>query len=301
LAQENDKVVAITAAMGSGTGLDEFSREFPDRFFDVGIAEQHAVTFAAGLALGGMRPVVALYSTFAQRAYDQILHDVCLQNIPVVFAIDRAGLVGEDGCTHHGVFDMAMFRAIPNLPIMAPADENELSQMLRAGLKMERPVVVRYPRGQGLGVRKEDETPLVWGRAELCRKGSDVTLIGFGLTVEICRKAAEELKKQGVDAGVINLRFLNPLDIELITTQAKLTRRLITVEDHTLMAGMGSAVAEALADEGLESVRLGRLGYRDFVQHGASEILQQAAGVCTEGIVEMALAICDEKWRNVVG
>jgi len=268
----------------------------------VGIAEQHAVTFAAGLALGGLKPVVALYSTFAQRAYDQIIHDVCLQKIPVVLAVDRAGLVGEDGCTHHGVFDIGLFRSIPHLPIMAPKDENEFVHMLRMAVAMDHPVVVRYPRGQGLGVKMEEGDPgLELGKAELCRKGSDVTLVGLGVTVELCRKAAEELMRMGIGAGVINLRFLNPLDKDMIMTQAMLTGRLITVEDHTLMAGMGSAVAEVLADEGVEGVRLGRLGYRDFIQHGSLEVLKREAGVSVESVVKMALAICKETWQDVVG
>ncbi|MCL1917737.1 MAG: 1-deoxy-D-xylulose-5-phosphate synthase [Peptococcaceae bacterium] len=302
LAEEDERVVAITAAMTGGTGLDEFSRVFPQRFYDVGIAEQHAVTFAAGLALGGLKPVVALYSTFAQRAYDQIIHDVCLQKIPVVLAVDRAGLVGEDGCTHHGVFDIGLFRSIPHLPIMAPKDENEFVHMLRMAVAMDHPVVVRYPRGQGLGVKMEEGDPgLELGKAELCRKGSDVTLVGLGVTVELCRKAAEELMRMGIGAGVINLRFLNPLDKDMIMTQAMLTGRLITVEDHTLMAGMGSAVAEVLADEGVEGVRLGRLGYRDFIQHGSLEVLKREAGVSVESVVKMALAICKETWQDVVG
>ncbi|MDR2736633.1 MAG: 1-deoxy-D-xylulose-5-phosphate synthase [Gracilibacteraceae bacterium] len=287
LAKEDARVVAITAAMCGGTGLDEFKRLYPERFFDVGIAEPHAVTFAAGLALGGMKPVVAIYSTFCQRAFDQILHDVCLQKIPVVFAVDRAGLVGEDGCTHHGIFDIGFFRMMPGLPVMAPADEVELARMLSDALAMEGPVVVRYPRGQGLGVKEDDVRPLEFGRAELCRKGTDVTLIGCGATVAVCRRAAEELIRMGISAGVINLRYLNPLDAAMVVAQAKLTGRLITVEDHVLMAGMGSAVAEVIADAGLEGVRLERLGYQGFVQHGATDVLQREEGVCVERVVRL--------------
>jgi len=287
VAKEDDRIVAITAAMCGGTGLDEFKRLFPKRFFDVGIAEPHAVTFAAGLALGGMKPVVAIYSTFCQRAFDQILHDVCLQRIPVVFAVDRAGLVGEDGCTHHGIFDIGFFRMIPELPILVPANEIELAQMMRLAMEMDGPVVVRYPRGQGLGVKEEDVRSLEVGRAELCRKGTDVTLIGVGTTVALCRRAADELARGGISAGVVNVRFLNPLDKDMIVAQAKLTGRLLTVEDHVLMAGMGSAVAEVVADAGLVGVRLERLGYRGFVQHGPTNVLQQDEGVCVENIVRL--------------
>jgi len=302
LAERDERIVALTAAMGSGTGLDDFSRRFPRRFFDVGIAEQHAVTCAAGMALGGLKPIVSIYSTFCQRAYDQIAHDVCLQNIPVVFAVDRAGLVGEDGCTHHGIFDIAFFRAIPNLPILAAGDENELQHMLYTALHMEGPVVVRYPRGAGLGVPLDAEFKLLdVGKAELKRPGRDVTIIGFGPVVRLCELAAAELQGQGIDAAVVNLRFLNPLDREMIVAQARATGRLVTVEDHSLNGGMGSAVAEVLADECLDQVRLGRIGYRTFVEHGPVSALQQEAGLSIESIRAMAAAICTEEWGSAGG
>jgi 1-deoxy-D-xylulose-5-phosphate synthase len=227
LAKEDPEVVAISAAMPGGTGLNAFARQFPDRFYDVGIAEQHAVTFAAGLAFGGLKPVVAIYSTFFQRAYDQVLHDVCLQQANVVLAIDRAGVVGDDGPTHHGVFDISIFRAIPHLIFMAPKDENELQHMLYTALQHCGPVALRYPRSAGQGVKMDAtfrEIPI--GKAEVLRKGRDVTLIGVGTMVKTCLQAAQELRQRGVDAAVINLRYINPLDRQLLSHYARLTKKL---------------------------------------------------------------------------
>ncbi|MHB1406420.1 MAG: 1-deoxy-D-xylulose-5-phosphate synthase [Desulfitobacteriaceae bacterium] len=289
LARQDDKIVAITAAMPTGTGLGLFAKEFPQRFFDVGIAEQHAVTFAAGLALAGIKPVVAIYSTFYQRAYDQVLHDVCLQGAKVVLAVDRAGVVGDDGPTHHGVFDISFLRIIPNLVLMAPKDENELRHMLYTALQHEGPVALRYPRSVGQGVDIDgsfQEIPV--GKGEVVRDGRDLTIIGVGPLVNTSMMAAHELRHRGVDAAVINLRYLNPLDRELILRYARLTKRIITVEDHVLSGGMGSAVLEILGDEGLSGVAVERLGYPGFVDQGAIPILHQAYGLSVKGILGAA-------------
>lgn len=289
LAKEDTKVVAITAAMPGGTGLNPFASQFPERFYDVGIAEQHAVTFAAGLAFGGLKPVVAIYSTFYQRAYDQVLHDVCLQQANVVLAIDRAGVVGDDGPTHHGVFDISIFRIIPNLIFMAPKDENELRHMLFTALQHFGPVALRYPRSVGQGVTMDEtlkEIPI--GKAEVLSEGRDVTLIGVGPMVNTCVLAAQELRQRGVDAAVINLRYINPLDRELLIHYARLTKKMITVEDHTLKGGMGSAILELLEEEGLEGVSIQRIGYEGFVDQGPISQLHAAHGLSVKGIVRAA-------------
>lgn len=289
LAKENPKIVAITAAMPSGTGLNTFAQQFPARFYDVGIAEQHAVTFAAGLAFGGLKPVVAIYSTFYQRAFDQVLHDVCLQQANVVLAIDRAGVVGDDGPTHHGVFDIAFFRIIPHLIFMAPKDENELRHMLYTALQHSGPVAVRYPRSVGQGVKldqKLKEVPI--GKAEVLRDGRDVTLLAIGPMVYTCLQAAQELHHCGVDAAVINIRYINPLDRELIAHYARLTKHFITIEDHVLQGGLGSAILELLEDEGIEGVAFERLGYTGFVDQGSITQLHLAHGLSVKGIMQAA-------------
>jgi 1-deoxy-D-xylulose-5-phosphate synthase len=235
--------------MGSGTGIDKLSREIPDRSYDVGIAEQHAVTFAAGMATEGFIPVVAIYSTFLQRGYDQILHDVCLQNLHVVFALDRGGLVGADGPTHHGVFDFSYMRSIPNIVIMAPKDENELQHMLKTAVEHQGPVSLRYPRGEGWGVEMDSEMRrLEIGKAELLREGSDVVIAGIGHTVVYALKAAQDLAALGIDAAVVNARFVKPLDKELFRQLVPGIPNLITVEDHALAGGFGSAILEFLSD-----------------------------------------------------
>ena len=287
LAEKDPKIVAISAAMPSGTGLSVFAQKFPQRFFDVGIAEQHAVTFAVGLAFGGLKPVVAIYSTFYQRAYDQVLHDVCLQNANVVLAIDRAGVVGDDGPTHHGVFDISFFRIIPNLVLMAPKDENELRHMLYTALRHNGPIALRYPRSAGKGVPLDEplqELPL--GKAEVMREGKDVTLIGIGPLVYECLSAAQELRRRGIEAAVINLRFITPLDRELILHYARLTKNIVTIEDHVLKGGMGSAILELLEDEGLNGVKVERLGYTDYVEQGAIPKLQHVHGLSVQGIIQ---------------
>lgn len=296
LAQRDESIVAVTAAMGSGTGLNGFGKLFPQRFFDVGIAEQHAVTFTAALALAGLKPIISMYSTFYQRAYDQVLHDVCLQNAKVVLAVDRAGIVGEDGPTHHGIFDISFFRAIPNLILMAPKDENELRHMIYSALTYNNPVAVRYPRSAGFGVKMDEEFSLInKGEAELLKDGKDITFIGFGTIVYMCLEAAEKLQLKGIQAGVINLRFINPLDKELILSQAKKTGRIVTVEDHILAGGMGSAVLELLGAEGVKNIAVERIGYDNYVEHGSISILHEAYGISPQHIIEVAEKLLGRK------
>ena len=289
IAKEDDKIVAVTAAMGTGTGLSQFGKMYPDRYFDVGIAEPHAVTFAGALALAGLKPVVSLYSTFYQRAYDQVLHDICLQNAKVVLAVDRAGIVGEDGPTHHGIFDIAFFRTIPNLTIMAPKDENELRNMIYSAFTYDNPVAVRYPRSVGFGVPIDKEPQILpKGKAELLEEGEDITLIGFGPVVYLCLETAKKLQQKGIKAGVINLRFINPIDKDLIIRQVRQTHRVITVEDHVLAGGMGSAVLEILNDENVNDVLVGRIGYNNYVEHGPIPILYQEYGLTVDNIIALS-------------
>ncbi|MFA5182250.1 MAG: 1-deoxy-D-xylulose-5-phosphate synthase [Syntrophales bacterium] len=290
LARQEGRIVAITAAMCDGTGLDQFARIFPERFFDVGIAEQHGVTFAAGLAAEGMIPFVAIYSTFMQRAYDQIIHDVCLQNLHVVFCLDRGGFVGDDGATHHGVFDLTYLRAVPNMIVMAPKDENELQHMLKTALECEGPVAVRYPRGSGRGV-PVDETPvpLEIGRGEILCEGSDLAIIAIGATVDAALSAAEELRKEGIFARVINARFVKPLDEELMCRTAKELKKLVIVEENVLIGGFGSAVLETLARQGVNNVQIRQLAIPDaFVEHATQRELRHIAGIDKDAILAAA-------------
>ncbi len=293
LARKNDRIVAITAAMPDGTGLLPFVKEHPSRFFDVGIAEQHAVTFAAGLATQGMRPVATIYSTFLQRAYDQVIHDVCIQNLPVVFAMDRAGLVGDDGRTHHGVFDFAYLRCLPNMVVMAPKDEDELRHMLATAIAHDSgPIAVRYPRGAGVGVSMLSEPhTLPIGRGELIREGSDVSIVAIGSTVLPATRAAEILAEQGISAEVINARFVKPLDEALILKSVKKTGALVTVEEAMLAGGFGSAVLELLARERLE-IPADRLGLADhFYDHASQNTLRKKAGIDAESIASRTRAM----------
>lgn len=286
LAKEDPKIVAITAAMPDGTGLNHFSDALPDRFFDVGIAEQHGICFAAGLAAEGFKPVAAIYSSFMQRAYDQVFHDVCLQNLPVVIAMDRAGLVGDDGPTHHGVFDLSFMRHLPGLTFMAPKDENELRHMLKTALELNAPVALRYPRGAGYGVPLDDKLEcLAIGKGELLRKGTDLTIVAIGSTVMPAVKAAEQLAWQGIEAAVINARFIKPLDADLILGQAKATGRIVTVEENVLQGGFGSAVLELLQDNGMSQVKVKRLGIQDqYIEQGSQAQLRKDVGIDAEGI-----------------
>lgn len=288
-AYTNEKIVAVTAAMPAGTGLKEFALTFPRRFFDVGIAEEHAVTFAGGMAANGLTPVVAIYSTFIQRAYDQILHDVCLQKLPVIFCLDRAGLVGEDGATHHGVFDMAFLRTIPNMNILAPKDENELRQMFFAAVREKVPVAIRYPRGSGYGV-KVAHVPekLRWGKSELVFKTerTDVTIFAVGTMVQPAIDAARNLLTKKISVNVVNARFVKPIDEEMLRLESSKVKLLVTCEEGALNGGFGSAVAEFLADENI-SVPLIRFGIDDkFIEHGTRAELLEICGLTAKNISE---------------
>src|SRR5258706_7658951 len=291
LAKENAKIVGITAAMGSGTGIDKLQRELPKRTYDVGIAEQHAVTFAGGMATEGYIPVVAIYSTFLQRGYDEILHDVCLQNLHVVFALDRGGLVGADGPTHHGVFDFAYMRSIPNLVIMAPKDENELQHMLKTAVDYSGPISLRYPRGEGWGVPIDvDMKSLPIGKAELLRDGSDVVIAAIGNTVLPSLKAAQELAPLGISAAVVNARFVKPLDEALFGDLLTRVPKVITVEDHAISGGFGSAVLEVLAASGITGVEVKRLrGPDPFIPHGTPDDPRKICGFDKDAIAQAAL------------
>ncbi|MCW5799016.1 MAG: 1-deoxy-D-xylulose-5-phosphate synthase [Nitrospira sp.] len=285
VARQDRRVVAITAAMCEGTGLNAFEKEFPDRIYDVGIAEQHAVTFAAGMAAQGMKPVVALYSTFLQRAYDQVVHDVATQNLPVTFCIDRGGLVAEDGTTHHGAFDFAFLRHVPNMVVAAPKDENELQHMIKTCVSFDGPASVRYARGVSLGVPMDPEpTALPIGKGELLREGTDVAIVAIGVTVWPAMKAAERLAQEGISAAVVNARFAKPLDTELILKTAKNVRCLVTVEEGCKMGGFGSAVLEALSDAGL-LLRTKVLGLPDwYIEQGPQDLLRERYGLTADGI-----------------
>ena len=287
LAKDRPDILAITAAMPSGTGLKAFGQAYPKRFFDVGIAEEHAMTLAAGMAAAGMHPVIALYSTFAQRAYDQLIHDVCLQNLPVTLCLDRAGLVGEDGPTLHGVFDLSYLRQMPNMCVMAPKDEEELRHMLATAIAIEGPAAVRYPRGAGLGVPLTDSLEtLPVGKAEVLQEEGDIVFLAVGTMVEKAKEAAAILKEEGIEAAVVNMRFIKPLDTELLGEMARTKRLLITAEENVLAGGFGSAVAEYLADHGIE-VPLLRFGIPDrFIEQGTRRELLSLIGLQPDEMAE---------------
>ena len=306
LAKEDRRIVAITAAMPEGTGLSKFAQAFPDRFYDVGIAEQHAVTLAAGMAADGLRPVVAIYSTFLQRAFDQIVHDVALQNLPVVFCLDRAGLVGEDGPTHNGVLDVAYLKTIPNMILMAPKDENELQQMLATALKHPGPSAIRYPRGEAVGVALEEPAlPLPIGKGELVRgdlsgleegavREIDVALVALGNMVYPALAAAPLLEREGISVAVVNARFAKPIDRELLISLAHRCRRIVTLEEHVLAGGFGESVLSVLEEEKgagrIAPVEVRRIGLPDqFIEHGAQRILREKLGLDAERIAASVL------------
>ena len=293
LAKGDERITAISAAMPAGTGLSGFAREFPDRFFDVGIAEQHAVTFAAGLALEGMLPVVAIYSSFFQRSLDQIIHDVCLPNLPVTLAIDRGGIVGDDGPTHHGVFDISFLRFIPNLSYMAPKDEDELQHMLYTAIFHHAPCAVRYPRGAGEGVKLTGNLrKLEFGRGEVLREGRDILLLPVGNRVYPALRAAEGLEKLGIDAAVINPRFVKPMDGDLIVYWAQQTGRVITIEDNVRQGGWGSAVLELLSARHLCQVKTMILAHPDhFIEHGPQKTLWKGSGLDSPSIISAAMEL----------
>ncbi len=302
LAEENDRVVAITAAMSDGTGLEKFSQQYPDRFFDVGIAESHGVTFACGLAVEGLHPVAAIYSTFTQRAYDQVVHDLCLQNLPVTLALDRAGLVGEDGPTHHGVFDIAYLRHVPNMVVMAPKDENEFQHMIKTAVEHPGPTALRYPRGIGCGVPMDQElSTLEIGKAQVIKEGSDAAIIAIGNMVCPSIEAAKKLADAGMSVAVVNARFVKPLDEEGIIAFAKKTGRIITVEEHVLQGGFGSAVLECLDARGVTGVKTLRIGLPDaYVEHGAQAVLRKKYGLDVDGIFNAVRDFIEKSRLKVV-
>jgi len=298
LFQENDRLVAISAAMTEGTGLSLVAQKYPKRVFDVGICEQHAVTFAAGLATQGFIPIVAIYSTFLQRAFDQIIHDVCIQNLPVIFAIDRAGIVGEDGKTHQGTLDLSYLSCIPNLVLAAPRDENELGHLLYTAVKCGCPMAIRYPRGSALGIsveKKLKELPI--GKGEVLKTGEDLTIIAIGSAVASAMDAAWILNKKGVDCVIVDARFAKPLDSELILETVSKTKRLVTVEENVLAGGFGSAVLSLLSSIG--GIRALRIGIPDeFVEHGTQELLRAGYSLNAEGIAQRILSFFPELARS---
>ena len=314
LAKEDEKVVGITAAMPDGTGISKFGKEFPDRTFDVGMAEQHGVAFAGALAIEGFRPVAAIYSTFLQRAYDQVVHDICLMNLDVTFALDRAGIVGEDGATHQGLYDIAFLRTLPNMVVMAPKDENELRHMLKTAVCHKGPAALRYPRGSGLGVPLDEEMKeLEIGKGEVIKDGSDIAILAYGHTVDGAMMVSNMFEKEGVSVAVINARFAKPVDKDLIVQYAKSTRCLITIEEHSLKGGFGSAVLEALQEEKVCSVPVKCIGLGDIVlEHGAPgkqrkdlkldpEGMFDTIGSFYRSVVEMDTSGNGKKWLSSNG
>ncbi|KPU44906.1 1-deoxy-D-xylulose-5-phosphate synthase [Oxobacter pfennigii] len=291
LAQADKNIVAVTAAMPEGTGLTNFSRNFPDRFFDVGIAEQHAVTMAAGLAVSGMKPVVAVYSTFLQRAYDQILHDVCIQNLPVVLAIDRSGIVGDDGETHQGVFDLSFLRHIPNIVIMAPKSTKELREMLSLSLKLNCPVAIRYPRGTDIeGIVFNEQVKLEPYKAEVIKRGKDVLIISCGKMTAFAYKAAWDLGNSGIDVGLINARFVKPLDENTLLNEIKNYRIVVTIEDNVIKGGFGSGILELLSQHNISDKKIKTLGFPDeFVPQGNYSKLFDKYNLDSKGIIKTIL------------
>ncbi len=288
LASNDSRIVGITAAMPTGTGLVKFQQVFPKRFFDVGLAEQCAVTFAAGLATQDVKPVVAIYSTFLQRGYDQVVHDVCVQNLPVIFVLDRAGLVGADGPTHHGVFDFAYLRHLPNMVVMAPKDEDELQHMVKTAVEYEKgPIALRYPRGTGVGVPMATQPQSIpVGKAEILRSGENLLILAIGNRVHPALEAADVMEDSGISATVVNARFVRPLDAELILPLAERIEKVITVEDGVLMGGFGSAILEMFADYGLTKIQVKRIGIPDqFIDHGEVNALYHLCGCDADGIV----------------
>jgi 1-deoxy-D-xylulose-5-phosphate synthase len=303
LANHNDKVVAITAAMPNGTGLDRFQPHHPDKYFDVGIAEEHAVLFAAGLAAKGFKPFCAIYSTFLQRAFDPIVHDVCLQNLPVVFCMDRGGLSADDGPTHHGIFDISYLRGIPNLVHMVPKDENELADMLFTAMKWNGPIAVRYPRGVGPGTPVKDvPTAIPIGKAELLQHGDNdrVAIFALGAMVPMAEEIALKLEAQGIAAAVINARFVKPIDTEMLEFFARSVDVVLTLEDHVLRGGFGSAVLEALSDLGIATPVV-RVGWPDqFIEHGKLDALRAKYGISVDGAMEKLAPYLVAKTRAAV-
>lgn len=296
MAEKNEKIVAITAAMKDGTGLNEFSKKFPNRFFDVGIAEQHAVTFAAGLAKEGMVPFVPIYSSFYQRAYDQVIHDVCMQNLPVIMCVDRSGIVGADGETHQGIFDMSFFKIVPNISIMSPKNFKELQDMMEFAVDLKRPVVIRYPRGTEGNEKFENQEKIILGEPEILKDGNDVTIIAIGNQVDKAIKISKELKKQNIMAEVINTRFLKPLNEEKIIKSISKTRFVVTIEDSTIIGGLSSTVNEMIIKNKLENIKLKNFAYPDvFVEHGKVEEIEEKYGLDEISILQFIKSNIEDK------
>jgi 1-deoxy-D-xylulose-5-phosphate synthase len=298
LARQDKKVVGITAAMPSGTGLNILEKELPDQFFDVGIAEEHAVLFAAGMATSGYHPVCAIYSTFLQRAYDQIIHDVALQNLPVLFCMDRAGLSPNDGATHHGLFDLSYLRCVPGIVVMAPANEDELADMMATGLAYQGAAFIRYPRGNAVGIPiKEKAEVIEVGKAKRLQAGSDIDIWAIGTMVTDAEELARSLREHGIDAGVVNARFVKPLDTTLLAESAQSARLIVTIEDHVITGGLGSAVMEALQSAELQCCPVERIGWPDtFIEHGSSvNKLRDENGLSPQDILKCVMA----KFANV--
>jgi 1-deoxy-D-xylulose-5-phosphate synthase len=293
LARENPKLVVITPAMPEGNSLSIVQEEFPKRVFDVGICEQHAVTFAAGLATQGYLPVLAIYSTFLQRSFDQIIHDVCLQELPVVFAIDRGGIVGDDGKTHQGTFDLSYLSLIPNIIVAAPKDENELQHMLYTAVKSGKIMAVRYPRSPGLGVKMDTGfKELAIGKSEILRQGNDIAIVAIGSMVAPAMEAAEILALQGIEATVVNARFVKPVDTEMIVDLAIRIKRIVTVEENTLAGGFGSYVNDGIKQADISDVIIRNIGVPDvFIEHGGQAFLRSKYGLDTQGIVKKVLEL----------
>ena len=286
MAKRNKKIVAITAAMRDGTGLSLFAEEYPERFYDVGIAEQHAITFAAGLAKEGMIPFVNIYSSFYQRAYDQVIHDVCAQNLPVIMCVDRAGIVGADGETHQGIFDMSFFKIIPNLTIMCPKNFKELEMMMDQAIELKKPVVIRFPRGGESNIIFNTNKRLQLGKCEILKEGTDITLIGIGKTVSKAVEISEELQKENIASEVINIRYLKPLDRNVIIESIKKTKKVVVMEDSTIIGGLCTSIKELIAEENIKSKSL-FYGYQDkFISHGTPEELEKKYKLNKEKIIE---------------
>ncbi len=288
LAEKNEKIVAITAAMKTGTGLLEFSKKFPNRFFDVAIAEQHALGTAAGLASNGMIPVVSIYSSFYQRAYDQVIHDICIQKLPVIMCVDRAGIVGNDGETHQGILDLSFFHIVPNLTIMSPKDFKELEMMLEFAVDLKKPVVIRYPRGAEGKNKFEKHEKMEQGKAEIIKEGKDITILAIGNMVDRGYEIAKTLEKQNIDVELINIRFLKPLDKEKIIKSITKTKKVVTIEDNILEGGLATSIKELIIDEDIKNIKIKCFGYPDkFIKHGNVSEIEEKYGLDTKNIVKV--------------
>ena len=286
LGQRHEHVVAITAAMPDGTGLKRFRNMYPDRFFDVGIAEEHAVTFAAGLAAGGIRPIFAVYSSFLQRAYDQVLHDVCIQNLPVIFAIDRAGLVGSDGETHQGIFDLSYLSSIPNMHIMAPKNKWELSDMLKFAVGFDGPLALRYPRGEAYDGLKEFRSPIAYGKSELLYEEEDIAILAVGSMVKTAEQVRRRLKEIGYSCTLVNARFVKPVDTDMITELSKDHRLLVTMEENVQSGGYGEKVQDWIVQKKLPTAVLNISIPDEYVEHGNVDILYEEVGIDAESVTK---------------